>query len=59
MNIIQLWVREISTISSVFFQGANFRDLPGVIVGPDNIARLDPTKERILLPSGNPLVRCL
>ncbi|KAF8667003.1 hypothetical protein HU200_053174 [Digitaria exilis] len=38
------------------FQGANFRDLPGVIVGPDNVARLDPTKERILLPSGNPLV---
>ncbi|CAL4910919.1 unnamed protein product [Urochloa decumbens] len=37
-------------------KGANFRDLPGVIVGPDNIARLDPTKERILLPSGNPLV---
>ncbi|CAN6335937.1 unnamed protein product [Urochloa humidicola] len=37
-------------------KGANFRDLPGVIVGPDNVARLDPTKERILLPSGNPLV---
>ncbi|KAG2623795.1 hypothetical protein PVAP13_3KG081100 [Panicum virgatum] len=37
-------------------KGANFRDLPGVIVGPDNVARLDPTKQRILLPSGNPLV---
>ncbi|RLN28488.1 DNA (cytosine-5)-methyltransferase 3-like isoform X1 [Panicum miliaceum] len=37
-------------------KGANFRDLPGVIVGPDNVARLDPTKERVLLPSGNPLV---
>ncbi|KAL6624503.1 hypothetical protein ACP70R_031824 [Stipagrostis hirtigluma subsp. patula] len=37
-------------------KGANFRDLPGVIVGPDNVARLDPTKERILLPSGSPLV---
>ncbi|RLN00899.1 DNA (cytosine-5)-methyltransferase 3-like isoform X1 [Panicum miliaceum] len=39
-----------------YLRGANFRDLPGVIVGPDNVARLDPTKERILLPSGNPLV---
>ncbi|XP_062179243.1 DNA (cytosine-5)-methyltransferase CMT2-like isoform X2 [Phragmites australis] len=37
-------------------KGANFRDLPGIIVGPNNVARLDPTKERILLPSGNPLV---
>ncbi|OEL35883.1 DNA (cytosine-5)-methyltransferase CMT2 [Dichanthelium oligosanthes] len=49
-------VKETSTISSVLFQGANFRDLPGVIVGADNVARLDPTKERVLLPSGNPLV---
>ncbi|KAL6864864.1 hypothetical protein ACP4OV_016015 [Aristida adscensionis] len=37
-------------------KGANFRDFPGVIVGPDNVARLDPTKDRILLPSGSPLV---
>uniref|UniRef100_J3M520 DNA (cytosine-5-)-methyltransferase n=2 Tax=Oryza brachyantha TaxID=4533 RepID=J3M520_ORYBR len=37
-------------------KGANFRDLPGVVVGPDNVARLDPTKERIFLPSGRPLV---
>nr|XP_015639451.1 DNA (cytosine-5)-methyltransferase CMT2-like isoform X2 [Oryza sativa Japonica Group] len=37
-------------------KGANFRDLSGVIVGPDNVARLDPTKERVLLPSGRPLV---
>uniref|UniRef100_A0A0D9ZVW6 DNA (cytosine-5-)-methyltransferase n=1 Tax=Oryza glumipatula TaxID=40148 RepID=A0A0D9ZVW6_9ORYZ len=37
-------------------RGANFRDLSGVIVGPDNVARLDPTKERVLLPSGRPLV---
>ncbi|KAF7042152.1 hypothetical protein CFC21_051827 [Triticum aestivum] len=37
-------------------KGANFRDLPGVIVGPDNVAKLDPTKERVLLPSGRPLV---
>lgn len=46
-------------VSSVLFQGANFRDLSGVIVGPDNVARLDPTKERVLLPSGRPLVRHL
>jgi len=37
-------------------KGANFRDLPGVVVGPDNVAKLDPTKERVLLPSGRPLV---
>lgn len=36
-------------------QGANFRDLPGVIVGADNAARRDETKEH-LLPSGEPLV---
>jgi hypothetical protein len=38
------------------FQGANFRDLPGLIVGPDNVAKLDPKMDRILLPSGKPLV---
>nr|XP_051181903.1 DNA (cytosine-5)-methyltransferase CMT2-like isoform X14 [Lolium perenne] len=37
-------------------KGANFRDLPGVVVGPDNVAKLDPTKDRVLLPSGRPLV---
>lgn len=37
-------------------KGANFRDFPGVIVGADNIARLDPTMERVLLPSGKSLV---
>ncbi|XP_030453904.2 DNA (cytosine-5)-methyltransferase CMT2 isoform X2 [Syzygium oleosum] len=36
-------------------KGANFRDLPGVIVGADNAARRDETKEH-LLPSGEPLV---
>ncbi|RRT82885.1 hypothetical protein B296_00014808 [Ensete ventricosum] len=35
--------------------GANFRDLPGVIVGPDNSVQFDPTRERVLLPSGRPL----
>lgn len=37
-------------------KGANFRDLPGVVVGADNVARRAPTKEQMLLPSGKPLV---
>ncbi|XP_022735971.1 DNA (cytosine-5)-methyltransferase CMT2-like isoform X2 [Durio zibethinus] len=37
-------------------KGANFRDLPGIIVGKDNVARRDPTQEKQLLPSGKPLV---
>ncbi|KAJ9707388.1 hypothetical protein PVL29_002413 [Vitis rotundifolia] len=36
--------------------GANFRDLSGVIVGTDNVAVRDPTMKPILLPSGHPLV---
>ncbi|KAL3500066.1 hypothetical protein ACH5RR_039159, partial [Cinchona calisaya] len=37
-------------------KGANFRDLPGVIVGDDNVVRRDKTKDPILLPSGKLLV---
>ncbi|KAG9459845.1 hypothetical protein H6P81_004353 [Aristolochia fimbriata] len=37
-------------------KGANFRNLPGVLVGPDNVVEWDPTVERVLLPSGKPLV---
>ncbi|GMJ12548.1 chromomethylase 2 [Hibiscus trionum] len=37
-------------------KGANFRDLPGVIVGTDNVVQRDPTQEKQLLPSGKPLV---
>ncbi|XVE57340.1 hypothetical protein DITRI_Ditri04bG0083200 [Diplodiscus trichospermus] len=37
-------------------KGANFRDLPGIIVGQDNVVRRDPTQEKNLLPSGKPLV---
>ncbi|XP_011028081.1 PREDICTED: DNA (cytosine-5)-methyltransferase CMT2 isoform X2 [Populus euphratica] len=37
-------------------KGANFRDLPGVVVGADNVARRGPMKEQMLLPSGKPLV---
>ncbi|KAJ4824620.1 hypothetical protein Tsubulata_024054 [Turnera subulata] len=36
-------------------KGANFRDLPGVVVGADNVVRRDPETEKIL-PSGKPLV---
>ncbi|CAL0330829.1 unnamed protein product [Lupinus luteus] len=36
-------------------KGANFRDLPGVVVGADNVARRKST-EKLLLPSGKPLV---
>ncbi|KAE8727433.1 DNA (cytosine-5)-methyltransferase CMT2 [Hibiscus syriacus] len=37
-------------------KGANFRDLPGLIVGADNVVQRDPTQEKQLLPSGKPLV---
>ncbi|KAL6955719.1 DNA (cytosine-5-)-methyltransferase [Sarracenia purpurea var. burkii] len=38
-----------------YLRGANFRDLPGVVVGLDNVARRDPTKEQMMLPSGQPM----
>ncbi|XP_024173771.1 DNA (cytosine-5)-methyltransferase CMT2 isoform X1 [Rosa chinensis] len=37
-------------------KGANFRDLPGVVVGRDNVARRDLTEKQSVLPSGKPLV---
>ncbi|CAI0418779.1 unnamed protein product [Linum tenue] len=37
-------------------KGANFRDLPGVVVGADNVARRDQKIEQVILPSGKPLV---
>ncbi|XP_078173735.1 DNA (cytosine-5)-methyltransferase CMT2-like isoform X2 [Carex rostrata] len=37
-------------------KGANFRDLQGLIVGSDNVVKLDPKMDRIMLPSGRPLV---
>ncbi|KAF3444432.1 hypothetical protein FNV43_RR14124 [Rhamnella rubrinervis] len=37
-------------------KGANFRDLPGVRVRPDNIVEWDPNVERVYLDSGKPLV---
>ncbi|PON67069.1 C-5 cytosine methyltransferase [Trema orientale] len=37
-------------------KGANFRDLPGVLVGPDNTVSLDPSVERVKVTSGKPLV---
>ncbi|KAK8969424.1 DNA (cytosine-5)-methyltransferase 1 [Platanthera guangdongensis] len=38
------------------YGGANFRDFPGVRVGPNNVVEFDPEIERVLLPSGSPLV---
>lgn len=38
-------------------QGANFRDLPGVRVRPDNKVEWDPDVERKKVSSGKPLVR--
>ncbi|CAA7054939.1 unnamed protein product [Microthlaspi erraticum] len=37
-------------------KGANFRDLPGLIVRDDNTVCRDPSMELVLLPSGRPLV---
>ncbi|KAH7422400.1 hypothetical protein KP509_12G007000 [Ceratopteris richardii] len=37
-------------------KGANFRNLPGLIIKDDNTVALDETVERELLPSGKPLV---
>ncbi|KAK6941277.1 Chromo domain [Dillenia turbinata] len=37
-------------------KGANFRDLPGVKVRPDNKVEWDTTVQREMLPSGKPLV---
>ncbi|PNT67133.1 DNA (cytosine-5)-methyltransferase CMT3 [Brachypodium distachyon] len=37
-------------------KGANFRDLPGVKVGANNIVEWDPEVQRVYLKSGKPLV---
>ncbi|KAL9311236.1 DNA (cytosine-5)-methyltransferase CMT3 [Arabidopsis thaliana] len=37
-------------------KGANFRDFPGVIVGPGNVVKLEEGKERVKLESGKTLV---
>ncbi|KAL5721120.1 DNA (cytosine-5-)-methyltransferase [Ranunculus cassubicifolius] len=37
-------------------KGACFRDLPGVVVHPDNKVEWRPTMKRVLLKSGKPLV---
>lgn len=48
--------RDMPLIFLPNLQGANFRDLPGTIIDANNTVQLDPSKERILLPSGRPLV---
>ncbi|CAL5366745.1 unnamed protein product [Camellia sinensis] len=37
-------------------KGANFRDLPGVLVGPNSKVQWDPSLERVKVSSGKPLV---
>ncbi|XP_020242054.1 DNA (cytosine-5)-methyltransferase CMT2-like [Asparagus officinalis] len=37
-------------------KGANLRDLPGLVVDVNNKIQFDPTMDRVLLPSGRPLV---
>ncbi|KAI5419022.1 hypothetical protein KIW84_043291 [Lathyrus oleraceus] len=37
-------------------KGANFRNLPGIIVGADNVVKPHPVEKIPLLPSGKPLV---
>ncbi|KAA3465333.1 DNA (cytosine-5)-methyltransferase 1 isoform X2 [Gossypium australe] len=39
-------------------KGANFRDLPGVVVGENNRVEWDTAMDRVLLKSGKPLVLC-
>ncbi|CAK8562024.1 unnamed protein product [Lathyrus sativus] len=37
-------------------KGANFRNLPGIVVGADNVVKPHPVEKIPLLPSGKPLV---
>ncbi|XP_073055558.1 DNA (cytosine-5)-methyltransferase 1-like [Primulina eburnea] len=37
-------------------KGANFRDLPGLIIGRDNVVCRDPTIDPVMLPTGRPLI---
>jgi hypothetical protein len=47
------------TLLNFVFQGANFRDLTGVMVGANNIVEFDPKIKRVYLKSGKPLVSVL
>ncbi|XP_028094807.1 DNA (cytosine-5)-methyltransferase CMT2-like [Camellia sinensis] len=49
-------VESMCVSTSLMILGANFRDLPGIIVGADNGVQRDLTVEPILMPSGKPLV---
>ncbi|PIN07174.1 DNA (cytosine-5-)-methyltransferase [Handroanthus impetiginosus] len=53
---LQLNQDDFERVCHVPYAGANFRNLPGVIVGPDNVVILDPSVERPLCTSGKPLV---
>lgn len=45
-----------TTFNLILLQGANFRNLPGIIVGADNVVKPHPVEKIPLLPSGKPLV---
>jgi DNA (cytosine-5)-methyltransferase 1 len=49
----------LMTVLNYVIQGANFRDLEGVRVGPNNIVEFDPKIPRVYLKTGKPLVRVL
>ena len=56
MFLSSLHFKPLVVSNSLFLQGANFRDLPGVIVGDDNVVHRDTTKDTFVLPSGGPIV---
>lgn len=55
--IVQYVIISCSCYGLLLLQGANFRDLPGVIVDEDNKVKFDPSVERPKLKSGKFLVQ--
>ena len=57
--LLSVLILPSTTLLNSVFQGANFRDLAGVMVGANNIVEWDPKVDRVYLKSGKPLVRVL
>lgn len=55
--MVQYVIISPSCYGLLLLQGANFRDLPGVIVDEDNKVKFDPSVERPKLKSGKFLVQ--
>lgn len=55
--MVQYVIISYSCYGLLLLQGANFRDLPGVIVDEDNKVKFDPSVERPKLKSGKFLVQ--